>query len=139
MKYNLYYRTVYLQYFVLTRLGLTRKKKRFTKRERQTERVQNLRKEYRQRMTMLPVKNLVFIDEAGVNLGMTCRFGRALSGQRANGTRPQQRGRNVSLIGAIALRGVVASIAIVGAVDGLTFEAFIGSYQLLVMMKGYAL
>jgi transposase len=76
-------------------------------------------------MTLLPVEDLVFVDEAGVNLGMTRRFGRALSGQRAYGTRPQQRGRNVSLIGAIALRGVVASIAIVGATDGLTFEAFI--------------
>ena len=47
----------------------------------------------------------------------------ARSRQRAYGTRPQQRGRNISLIGAIALRGIVASIAIVGAVDGLTFEA----------------
>ncbi|MCC5632132.1 transposase [Nostoc sphaeroides CHAB 2801] len=56
---------------------------------------------------------------------MTRRFGRALSGQRAYGTCPQQRGRNVSLIGAIALRGVVASVAIMGATDGLTFEAFI--------------
>jgi transposase len=71
------------------------------------------------------VEDLVFIDEAGVNLGMTRRFGRALSGQRAYGTCPQQRGRNVSLIGAIALRGVIASIAIMGATDGLTFEAFI--------------
>lgn len=76
-------------------------------------------------MTMLSVEDLVFVDEAGVNLGMTRQFGRALSGQRAYGNRPQQRGQNVSLIGAIALRGVVASIAIVGATDGLTFEAFI--------------
>jgi transposase len=76
-------------------------------------------------MTILRVEDLVFVDEAGVNLGMTRLFGRALSGQRAYGTRPQQRGKNVSLIGAMALRGVVASTAIVGATDGLTFEAFI--------------
>ncbi|WP_225912545.1 transposase [Nostoc flagelliforme] len=78
-------------------------------------------------MTMLPVEDLVFVDEAGVNLGMTRRFGRTLSGQRAYGTRPQQRGRNVSVIGAIALRGVVASIAIVGATDGLTFLELAGA------------
>ena len=48
-----------------------------------------------------------------------------LSGQRAYGTCPQQRARNVSLIGAIALRGVLATTAIMGATDGLTFEAFI--------------
>jgi len=76
-------------------------------------------------MTMLSVEDLVFVDEAGVNLGMTRQFGRALSGQRAYGTLPQQRGKNVSLISAIALRGVIASTAILGATDGLTFEAFI--------------
>ncbi|WP_234017383.1 IS630 family transposase [Nostoc sp. 'Lobaria pulmonaria (5183) cyanobiont'] len=100
-------------------------KKTFQASERQTERVQNLRREYRHQMTILRVEDLVFVDEAGVNLGMTRLFGRALSGQRAYGTRPQQRGKNVSLIGAMALRGVVASTAIVGATDGLTFEAFI--------------
>ncbi len=67
------------------------------------------------------------MDEAGVNLGMMRQFRRALSGQghRAYGTCPQQRGKNVSLIGAISLTGVVASTAILGATDSLTFEAFI--------------
>lgn len=78
-----------------------------------------------QQVTSLEVENLVFVDEAGVNLGMTRQFGRALSGHRAYGTRPQQRGKNVSLIGAISLTGVVASTAILGATDSLTFEAFI--------------
>ncbi|MEH2391164.1 MAG: hypothetical protein V7K21_05630 [Nostoc sp.] len=41
------------------------------------------------------------MDEVVVNLGMTRQFRRALSGQRAYGTRPQQRGKNVSLIAII--------------------------------------
>ncbi|MEH2397961.1 hypothetical protein [Nostoc sp.] len=44
---------------------------------------------------------MVFVDEAVVNLGMTRQFGRALSAQTAYGTRPQQRGKNVSLIAVI--------------------------------------
>jgi len=41
------------------------------------------------------------------------------------GSRPQKRGKNVSMIGAIALKGIVASINLLGATDGLTFEAFV--------------
>jgi len=51
-------------------------------------------------------------------------YARALRGQRAR-SRPQKRGKNVSMIGAIALKGIVASINLLGATDGLTFEAFV--------------
>ncbi len=70
-------------------------------------------------------KDLIFIDESGVNLALTRLFARAPLGQRAYGKRPQKRGENVSLIGAISLNGVVTQINLIGTVDGLTFEAFI--------------
>lgn len=57
-------------------------------------------------------------------------YARALRGNRARGTRPQKRGKNVSMIAAIALKGIVTSINLLGATDGLTFEAFV--MQLLV-------
>ena len=50
-------------------------------------------------------------------------YARALRGQRARGTRPQKRGKNVSMIGAIALTAIVASINLLGSTDRLTFEA----------------
>lgn len=65
------------------------------------------------------------MDESGVNLALIRLYARALKGQRARGTRPQKRGKNVSMIGAIAFKGVVASINLLGATDGLTFEAFV--------------
>jgi len=68
---------------------------------------------------------LIFVNEAGVNLALIRLYARALRGQRARGTRPQKRGKNVSMIGAIALKGIVASINLLGATDGLTFEAFV--------------
>ncbi len=73
----------------------------------------------------VPVKDLIFLDEAGVNLALVRLYARALQGQRARGTRPQKRGKNVSMIGAIALKGIVASINLLGSTDGLTFEAFV--------------
>ncbi|NJL00207.1 MAG: transposase [Spirulinaceae cyanobacterium SM2_1_0] len=65
------------------------------------------------------------MDEAGVNLSLIPLFARARRGQRAYGARPERRGQNVSLIGALSLRGVIAQTSLLGAVDGLTFEAFV--------------
>lgn len=87
--------------------------------------MQKLRLEFWSKIRDIPVEDLVFLDEAGVNLALVRLYARALRGCRARGSRPQKRGKNVSLIGAIALKGIVASINLLGATDGLTFEAFV--------------
>ena len=65
------------------------------------------------------------MDEAGVNLAMVRLYARSLKGQRAIGDRPAQRGKPVSLVNALSLRGPLAPLTIVGAMNGLTFEAYI--------------
>lgn len=52
-------------------------------------------------------------------------YARALKGKRARGEKPQKRGRNIYLIGALSVRELIASARIYGAIDGVTFEAFI--------------
>jgi transposase len=91
--------------------------------------VQKLRVEFWLKIRNVCVENLIFLDEAGVNLALVRLYARAKKGQ-TRGTRPQKRGKNVSMIGAIALKGIVTSINLLGATDGLTFEAFV--MQLLV-------
>ena len=54
-------------------------------------------------------------------------YARALKGRRARGRKPQNRGKNVSLLTALSLNKVVASSNIYGAVNGITFEAFIAN------------
>lgn len=70
-------------------------------------------------------KDLIFIDKSGVNLAMIRLRARAPKGKRAHSKRPQKRGKNVSLIGAIGLKGLLTQVSLIGATDGLTFEAFI--------------
>lgn len=70
-------------------------------------------------------QDLVFLDESGMNLALTRLHARSPKGQRAHGKRPQKRGKNVSLISALGLRGLIAQVNILGPVDGLTFEAFV--------------
>jgi hypothetical protein len=71
------------------------------------------------------VEDLIFIDESGVNLAMVRLYARALKGKRARGERPQKRGKNISIITALSVQEVLASVNIYGAVDGVTFEAFV--------------
>ena len=63
-------------------------------------------------------------------------FARAPQGQRARGSRPHKRGKNVSMIGAISLSGIIASINLLGSIDGLTFEAFVMRKLIPKLWKG---
>lgn len=93
--------------------------------EKHTERVQQLRFDYWHIIRDVKPENLVFIDESGVNLSMIRTHARAQGGERARGARPQRKGKNVSIIGAIALKGLIASFNALGGIDMITFEAFI--------------
>lgn len=86
--------------------------------------MQIARVEYWQEIEGIDPENLVFIDESGVHLGMSRKVARARVGQRAHGDRPSSRGKNVSIVGAISLKGVLCSYNILAAYNTLTFDAF---------------
>jgi transposase len=110
---------------MLQKLDLPRKKKTLHASEKDTPRVQQARIDYWEEIRDIDPENLVFIDETGVNLAMIRLYARAPRGQRAIGDRPERRGENVSLVDALALRGPLSLTAIFGAMDGLTFEAYL--------------
>lgn len=111
---------------VMKQLKLTRKKKSLHPSQKQTERVQGLRRDYWDEVREVPVQDLVFIDESGVNLGLLRLFAWAVQGQRSYDQQPKQ-GKNVSILAALSLAGVITSAVILGAFDGLTFEAFVAT------------
>lgn len=61
---------------------------------------------------------------------------RSAKGTRAYSSKPSKRGQNVSIIGALGLNGVVADYSLMGATDGLTFEAFISQKLVPKLWKG---
>jgi transposase len=71
------------------------------------------------------LSDLVFVDEAGVNLAMSRRFARSLKGTRAYGDRPDGRGKNVTMIGGVSLQGVVAALTFQGGTDSLAFQTYV--------------
>ncbi len=81
--------------------------------------------EFWQQAPSLKVEDLIFIDESGVNLARVRLYARSLRGRRARVRTPHKRGKNVSIIGAISVKKVVASVNLLGGTDGIIFEAFI--------------
>lgn len=98
--------------------------------------MQKLRTEYWERIRDVKAEDMIFIDESGSNLGMTRLYGRAEEGKRVYDSVPASRGKNVTIIGAIALKGLVAFINILGASDSLVFEAFITTLLVPNLWKG---
>jgi transposase len=76
----------------------------------------------------IPAEQLIFLDESGVNLAMTRRYARSPRGTRAHASAPINYGENVSVVGAVGLRGIVTAMAIDGAMDGEIFVAFVEQF-----------
>lgn len=70
-------------------------------------------------------EDLVFVDESGITTHMVRRFARALGGGRAVGRAPAGRYEKLTLLGAIALPGLLALMTIPAATDEAVFLAFI--------------
>lgn len=73
----------------------------------------------------MDVRNLVFIDEAGIHLGMVRLFARAFRGERAVDAVPRNRGTNISLIGGLSVDGLIASMTLKGSVDTPAFLSYV--------------
>ena len=68
---------------------------------------------------------LIFIDETGIDTRMTRRYARAARGQRAHGKVPFGHWRRLTVLGALSLEGVVASMSQVAATSTAVFVAFV--------------
>jgi transposase len=106
-------------------LALLQKKSLFPE-QKASERVLEARFKYWQFLKDLPLANLIFLDESGVNLSFVRKMARSLKGERAYGVKPK-RSRNVSVISAISIEQVLVQWSVLGSVDGLMFEEFVAT------------
>ncbi len=91
-----------------------------------SERDEEARGAWRERLKGIDPKRLVFVDECSTNVALTPRYGRAPKGERARGSAPRNWGRNVTLISSITLEeGIGPSLSIEGSSDGESFGLFL--------------
>ena len=76
-------------------------------------------------MATLDPRRLIFLDESGIDTRMTRAHARALRGRRAPGKVPWGHRQRLTVIGALALDGVVAAMSIAAATGTAVFLAFI--------------
>jgi hypothetical protein len=84
-----------------------------------------LRGEYWHEIGAVNLEDLVFVDETGSNLATCRRYARSQRGSRAYNHAPYGRGQNLTLIGAMALRGLVGEKTIPGATDALACKTYV--------------
>jgi transposase len=105
--------------------GTTTQKKSLHASERDTERAQQARVRYWQRIASFDPRRLKFVDESGVNLAMTRLYGRAPRGERVIGAVPQNYGHNVTMLGALGVHGIQAVMTVEGATDTEVFRTYV--------------
>ena len=79
---------------------------------------------FRRRARRLRQRRFIFVDETAVTTAMTRHYGRAPTGERAHDSVPRNYGAHTSVIGAMGLRGLLATLTVEGAVDTLCFDAY---------------
>ena len=91
---------------------------------------------YRRRLSGIDANRLIFIDEAAVNTAMTRHFGRAAPGERVIEQVPRNYGAQTSMISALGLRGLVATMTLEGAVDTLAFNTYLNEVLAAKLQRG---
>ena len=104
--------------------------------QKASDRVQEARFKYWQLLKDLPIADLIFLDESGVNLSFVRKMARALKGKRAYGAKPAKSSNNVSVISAVSVKEVLVQWSALGSVDGVCFEAFIACMLVPKLWKG---
>jgi len=84
-----------------------------------------LRYEFRRWLDTIDIKNLIFIDETGINLAMTRHYGRSVDGRRVYDERPGNKGQNITVIGAMSDEGLIATMTFPGSLNTDSFLVFI--------------
>ena len=78
---------------------------------------------------------LVFIDESAVLTSMARRYGRSPRGQRAYAKVPFGNWKRLSVLSALGIEGVLATMSIKDATDGAIFAAYLEQVLLPVLRE----
>lgn len=78
----------------------------------------------------------VFVDESGIHLAFTRLYARSVDGERAVDSTPRDAGKNISLIGALSLEGLIAPMTLPGSVDTTAFLAYVNEVLIPQLWQG---
>jgi transposase len=83
------------------------------------------RSEWRAEPAGIEPRRLVFLDESGIDTRMTRTHARAEKGRRATGEVPRGRWERLTVIGALALDGIIGAMSVAAATSARVSLAFV--------------
>ncbi|MGA2349284.1 MAG: IS630 family transposase [Terracidiphilus sp.] len=110
---------------VARKTGTATEKKSLHATERDTEANRKQREEFVSQIATISPEHLIFLDESGVTTSMTRLYARSAGGARISETTPGGRWKIMTILGAMSLRGIIASMTIEEATDGDIFLAYV--------------
>lgn len=101
-----------------------------------SERDEEQRAAFRQRIADRPAPDFVILDESGTNLNLTPRYARAPRGQRAYARVPRNTPRNTTVVAALSLQGIGPVMTLAGALDTPAFEVYLTHFLIPYLQPG---
>ena len=93
--------------------------------ERDSEANRKQRTEFLATIRSISPENLIYLDESGVTTSMTRLYGRSPRGQRIHEAAPGGQWKILTILGALSLRGMIATMTIEAATDADIFLAYV--------------
>jgi transposase len=93
--------------------------------ERDSEENRKRREEFLQRLQTIPPEKLIFLDESGVTTQMTRGYARASGGRRVHEATPGGHWKILTILSALSLGGLLATMTIEEATDGDIFLTYL--------------
>jgi transposase len=100
------------------------------------ERNNHKRAWYWRKVKELCHRRLRFIDETGINVSLTRRYGRSMRGERISEAVPKNYRQQQSIISSMGIDGAAAMFTIEGAVDTSAFDVYVERVLRPTMRKG---
>jgi transposase len=101
-----------------------------------SERNEQARNAFRERLKLLDARKLVFVDESGTNITLAPLYGWAPKGERAYGKAPRNWEKNITLIASLSAEGIGVAMSVEGATDGAAFETYVKHFLVPILKKG---
>jgi transposase len=112
------------------------KKKSIHDSQRDTDRVKALREQFTLYLSHEQIQQLRFLDESGVNMGMTRGYGRALPHQRVVEGTTGYSGAHYTLVASVGLTGIQAPFMFEGAMNRDLFDAYVDQILIPTLKRG---
>lgn len=117
-------------------VGVAAEKKSLHASERDTEANRLKREQFLERIRATAPEKLIFLDESGVTTSMTRLRGRCLGGRRIHEATPGGHWKILTVLGAMSLRGMIATMTIEEATDADIFLAYVEQVLAPVLRPG---